>query len=321
MSEVLLDAKGLNCPLPILRAKKALKDIPTGGDVRIIATDPGSSPISQAFCRTTGNELWNPSRMARSSVSSSSARLDWRIPRGAGRRDGLIPKYPGVEMKTTAMARREALTAIGLGLAVAAGASSRKASAMDMELPCRRPSRWPSFTRRSKRRRAVATSRPCQCFWTSPISWDDEALKLVLAYRGGPKQTFDNVDVAGPWLNLMRNSLNAQVFAFRHPDFLVISATHGSAHLGLFDQAMWDKYQLSKLTGGKFERNDLIVDQKGASADPKDFENPEGVYSPAQQFDSGAAAARRGVHGLPQCDLGNQREVDQGRRQSRQALA
>lgn len=57
MSEVLLDAKGLNCPLPILRAKKALKDIPTGGALRIIATDPGSVADFEAFCRTTGNEL------------------------------------------------------------------------------------------------------------------------------------------------------------------------------------------------------------------------------------------------------------------------
>jgi hypothetical protein len=68
--------------------------------------------------------------------------------------------------------------------------------------------------------------------------WDAEALKPVLAYRGAPKQAFDNVDIAGPWLNLMRNSLNAQVFAFRHPDFLVMSATHATAHLAQLDQAM-----------------------------------------------------------------------------------
>ena len=57
MSDVLLDAKGLNCPLPILRTKKALKDIPTGGTLRILATDPGSVADFEAFCRTTGNEL------------------------------------------------------------------------------------------------------------------------------------------------------------------------------------------------------------------------------------------------------------------------
>jgi len=57
MAEHLLDAKGLNCPLPILKAKKMLKDVPTGEMLRILATDPGSVADFQAFCRTTGNEL------------------------------------------------------------------------------------------------------------------------------------------------------------------------------------------------------------------------------------------------------------------------
>lgn len=52
-----LDAKGLNCPLPILKAKKALKDVPTGGILEVLATDPGSVADFEAFCRTTGNEL------------------------------------------------------------------------------------------------------------------------------------------------------------------------------------------------------------------------------------------------------------------------
>jgi hypothetical protein len=91
----------------------------------------------------------------------------------------------------------------------------------------------------------------------------------------------------------MRNSLNAQVFAFRHPDFLVASATHGPAHLALFDHAMWDKYQIAKLTGGKIASNTFIVETKAASADPKDFENPEGVYSPHNN--SIPALQRRGA--------------------------
>ena len=48
----------------------------------------------------------------------------------------------------------------------------------------------------------------------------------------------------------MRNALNAQIWSFKHPDFLAVSATHGSAHLALYDQAMWDKYQLTHLAGG-----------------------------------------------------------------------
>ena len=57
MADAVLDAKGLNCPLPILKAKKALKDVPAGGTLEIVATDPGSVADFEAFCRTTGNEL------------------------------------------------------------------------------------------------------------------------------------------------------------------------------------------------------------------------------------------------------------------------
>ena len=52
-----LDAKGLNCPLPILRAKKSLGEMTSGQVLRIIATDPGSVKDFQAFAKQTGNEL------------------------------------------------------------------------------------------------------------------------------------------------------------------------------------------------------------------------------------------------------------------------
>ncbi len=109
--------------------------------------------------------------------------------------------------------------------------------------------------------------------------WDHEALAEVVAYRGGPKQVWDNTDIAGPWINGMRNSLNAQVFAFKHPNFLVVSATHGAAHLAVLDQAMWEKYQLSKLAGDKFPTNTLIGEQPGATADLRDIQKDDGVYS------------------------------------------
>ena len=57
LTNQLLDAKGLSCPLPILKAKKALKDVPVGGTLEILATDPGSVADFDAFCRATGNEL------------------------------------------------------------------------------------------------------------------------------------------------------------------------------------------------------------------------------------------------------------------------
>ena len=59
-----LDARGLNCPLPILKAKKALADMQTGETLRIVATDPGSMRDFQAFARQTGNELVEQSEAA-----------------------------------------------------------------------------------------------------------------------------------------------------------------------------------------------------------------------------------------------------------------
>jgi len=52
-----LDASGLNCPLPILRAKKSLAGMETGKVLRIVATDPGSVKDFEAFAKQTGNEL------------------------------------------------------------------------------------------------------------------------------------------------------------------------------------------------------------------------------------------------------------------------
>ena len=52
-----LDTRGLNCPLPILKAKKALADMLSGEVLKVVATDPGSVRDFQAFARQTGNEL------------------------------------------------------------------------------------------------------------------------------------------------------------------------------------------------------------------------------------------------------------------------
>jgi tRNA 2-thiouridine synthesizing protein A len=57
-----LDARGLNCPLPILRAKKALADMQAGQVLKIVATDPGSVKDFEAFCKQTGHTLLNQSQ-------------------------------------------------------------------------------------------------------------------------------------------------------------------------------------------------------------------------------------------------------------------
>lgn len=53
----LLDTKGMNCPLPILKAKKAIKGLGAGETLQVESTDPGSVKDFEAFCRSTGNEL------------------------------------------------------------------------------------------------------------------------------------------------------------------------------------------------------------------------------------------------------------------------
>ena len=58
-----LDARGLNCPLPILRAKKTLSAMTTGEILKIMATDPGSVKDFEAFAKQTGNELLDSSEV------------------------------------------------------------------------------------------------------------------------------------------------------------------------------------------------------------------------------------------------------------------
>ena len=53
----ILDTKGLNCPLPILKAKKAINGLTAGDTLQVLATDPGAVKDFQAFCRATGHEL------------------------------------------------------------------------------------------------------------------------------------------------------------------------------------------------------------------------------------------------------------------------
>ncbi len=72
----------------------------------------------------------------------------------------------------------------------------------------------------------------------SPDSWDADALDAVIAYRSPHRQAWDSTDIASPWLNLMRNSTDARVFSFKHPEFLAVSATHGTAHPAPYDQAI-----------------------------------------------------------------------------------
>jgi tRNA 2-thiouridine synthesizing protein A len=57
MPDTLLDTRGLRCPLPVLRARKAMRDVAPGGVLQVLATDPGTVRDFQAFCAATGHQL------------------------------------------------------------------------------------------------------------------------------------------------------------------------------------------------------------------------------------------------------------------------
>jgi hypothetical protein len=91
----------------------------------------------------------------------------------------------------------------------------------------------------------------------------------------------------------MRNTLNGQIYSFNQPDFLCVSGTHGSAHLALYDQPAWDKYQLVKIAGGNIASNTFIVVPAAASHDPADIQSTDGAFSP--KGNNVAVLQRRGV--------------------------
>lgn len=190
--------------------------------------------------------------------------------------------------------RRTAIVNSGLALATGTAAlASTPAPAAEGDLIPRGAATLRALTARlanTPRRRDFKT---VPMILNDPSQWDHAALSEVMAYRGSPKQAFDNTDLASSWLNVMRNALNGQIWSFRHPDCLVLSATHGSAHLALYDQAAWDKYQLATLAGDKFKTNTLILETPEGKADPADYESPEGPY--ASHDSTIPALQRRGV--------------------------
>jgi hypothetical protein len=126
-----------------------------------------------------------------------------------------------------------------------------------------------------------------------PEQWDHEALTEVLSYQPAAKQAWDNTDIAGPWLNMMRNALNTQIWSFKHPDFLAVSVTHGTADLALYSQTIWDKYQLTSLAGDDFSTNTLIIERNYSAADTANYEDPVGPFS--SDDSSIPALMRRGL--------------------------
>ena len=174
--------------------------------------------------------------------------------------------------------RRGALRGLGIGLAAFGLVRTAAATGASLEQPGAAHLQALTATlAKAPRRRDFKT---VQMVLERREEWDADALDAVLAYRAGPRQAWDNTNIQGPWLNVMRNSMNAQIWSFKNANFLCVSATHGSAQLALYDQAMWDKYGLAKLAGPKFPNNSLLL-VPPAAQDSANFQAPSGAYSPS----------------------------------------
>ena len=184
-----------------------------------------------------------------------------------------------MEQLTTAT-RRGALRAFGQGalaLSLTGALASRSSAAS--------PSALSNHGALSSLTRTLAALPRRRGFETVPFMlndkkfWDHEAADALLSYSAPQRQMWEATELAGPWLGLMREAVNGQVFAFGHHDFLAVAAVHGGAHLALFGQPSWDKYKFATKTGGKLSSNTFIVERPGVSAND-DIQNLDGFYGP-----------------------------------------
>jgi hypothetical protein len=116
---------------------------------------------------------------------------------------------------------------------------------------------------------------------TRPGEWDSEPLDTVLAYPGNYKQVFDTTDIGSTWLSQIRNTVNAEVFALGHPNFLAVAAPHGPAGFTLLTNAAWQKYDIAALTNDAFQSNTTLADPPYNRAAVDDPQKHDGLYSDA----------------------------------------
>jgi hypothetical protein len=125
-----------------------------------------------------------------------------------------------------------------------------------------------------------------------PEQWHHEALTEVARLSPRPKASLGQYRYRRSLAE--RDAQRAQFadWSFKHLDFLVVSVTYG-AQLALYDQAAWDKDQLTRLAGEAFKTDTLIIEQKAAAADTANYEDPSRPFS--GEDNSMPAAMRRGM--------------------------
>ena len=174
--------------------------------------------------------------------------------------------------------RRAALGLLGQAALLAGAAGSASAASSPMH-------EQPRSADLEKLKTHLAAAPRRRSFSSVPFmvvhkdQWDHEAADLVLAYRNRSLQVWEATEIAAPWLNLMREAVNGQVFSHGNAGFLAVAAVHGTAHLSLFDQAAWDKHGLAALSGGAASRNTYAPTKAGTSASD-DLQNLAGYYGP-----------------------------------------
>lgn len=209
--------------------------------------------------------------------------------------NGAITQSPGITRRSAVAMPVAGIGAAMIGAAFASTRSAQAAEATMLEGALLIP---PNATKLKALMAALAKAprrrdfKSLPMIVTSSADWDNEALHLLFAYKGGPKQVWDNTALDSPWLNGMRNSMNAQIWGWKHPDFLMVSATHGSAHMALYDDYIWDKY-LAKFSGGKHSANTWVKEPPASKAIAANYNDAQGVFSPHDN--SITVLQRRGV--------------------------
>ena len=112
--------------------------------------------------------------------------------------------------------------------------------------------------------------------------WDAEALDAVLYYSSGPKQSWDNTEISGQWLSVMRNAMNGETRAYKHPNVLCVSVAHGTAQFAPYSDAMWEKYDLAKLAGENVTRNSFVAARRQRDITQRTSRTRVGTFQPEQ---------------------------------------
>src|ERR1700751_4000330 len=171
-----------------------------------------SKDLNRSRIKIDSIDIYHWSSAALNITSTSRRHRDGVVARTSTVRElPRIPKEYGMSVDTGRPNALLGCSSVALGVAaLAAGPAHAEAGSSVVPQGAHALPELMERLRKAPRRRDFKT---VPMILDHPDLWDDTALKEVIAYRGTPKQVWDNTDIGSPWMNLMRNSLNAQVFS------------------------------------------------------------------------------------------------------------